>query len=246
MQRLYEKIHVGTSGFYYDHWRERFYPSDLPKTHFFDYYMQQFDTVELNAPFYHLPKAKTIAHWLEAAPETFLFSLKAHREITHYKKLKEVREPLYRYLHLIKPLRPKLGAILFQLPPSLHLDLELLADFLALLPAGYRYAVEFRHDSWYDDACYKILKAYDVAFVLHDFERREITPVQTADHTYMRLHGPDGRYGGTYTDETLRHYAEILLQLAHHQKQLFVYFNNDTEGYAVDNARTLIRMLMET
>ncbi len=243
MQDLTQKIHVGTSGFYYEHWKGVFYPDTLAKTHFFDYYMQQFETVELNSTFYHLPKAKTIAHWNEVSPENFLFALKAHREITHYRKLKDAEDPLYRFLHLVKPLKSKIAAILFQLPPSLHKDSALLAHFLTLLPPGYRFAVEFRHESWLCDEIYEVLKAHDTALCLNDFNRQEITPVITAEFAYMRLHGPTGRYGGSYDDATLRGYADMLLEMAHHQKALFVYFNNDTEGYAVQNARRLIELL---
>ena len=240
---LSKKIIIGTSGFYYEHWRGVFYPEKLAKAHFFDYYTTQFETVELNATFYHLPKMKTVRHWYENSPEDFLFALKAHREITHYKKLKDAKEALYRYLHLIKPLKPKIAAILFQLPPSLKIDLSLLADFLTELPPGYRFAFEFRHQSWADQKVYDLLKAYNAAFCLNDFGKREIAPIITADFTYMRLHGPDGRYGGSYSDETLQHYADMLCKLAHHQKQLFVYFNNDTEGYAVENARRLRQLI---
>ncbi|HHD83704.1 MAG TPA: DUF72 domain-containing protein [Campylobacteraceae bacterium] len=244
MQDLTSKIHIGTSGFYYAHWKGVFYPDTLAKAHFFTYYMEHFETVELNSTFYHLPRAKTVEHWMEESPETFLFALKAHRQITHYHKLKDAGEPLYRFLHLIKPLKPKIAAILFQLPPSLHMDAEILAAFLALLPPGYRFAVEFRHESWYCDAVYEVLKAYNVALCLNDFAQREITPLITADFSYMRLHGPTGRYGGSYDDATLAHFCDMLLEMAHHQKALFVYFNNDTEGYAVENARRL-RALVE-
>jgi uncharacterized protein YecE (DUF72 family) len=245
MHNLHEKIHVGTSGFYYEHWRGVFYPDKLAKAHFFTYYMEQFNTVELNNTFYHLPKMKTVEHWMDESPDTFLFALKAHREITHYRKLKDVKEPLYRFIHLIKPLKSKIAAILFQLPPALHKDPELLAAFLTLLPPGYRFAVEFRHESWMCEEIYTVLKSYNIALCLHDFSQRKITPVITADFTYMRLHGPTGRYGGSYDNETLQHYADMLQEMAHHQKALFVYFNNDTEGYAVQNARTLLQLLQK-
>ncbi len=245
MQTISEKIKIGTSGFYYEHWKGVFYPQDLARAHFFDYYVKQFPTVELNSTFYHLPKAKTVEHWFQNAPEDFLFALKASREITHYRKLKDVRQQLYLFLHLVKPLKEKLAAILFQLPPSLHKERELLAEFLALLPSGYRFAMEFRHESWQDDQIMETLKAYNVAFVMHDFAQREIIPVTTADFTYMRLHGPTGRYGGSYDDKTLREYARMLRKQAHHSRRLFVYFNNDFEGYAVENARRLQRFIEE-
>jgi len=246
MKRLSEKILVGTSGFYYPHWQKLFYPEDLPKSRYFSYFVTQFQTVEINSTFYHLPKAKTVAHWLEETPEDFRFALKAHREITHYKKLREAREPLLRFLHLIKPLKPKLVAILFQLPPSLHKDIALLSDFLQLLPSsGYRFAIEFRHKSWYDEETDTVLKAYNVARCLHDYARAKIEPVITADFTYLRLHGADGHYRGSYDDATLTQLAQMLLDAARHQKALFVYFNNDTDAAAVTDARRLQTLLSQ-
>ncbi len=245
MNALAQRIHIGTSGFYYDHWRGPFYPEDLPKSRYFDYYVERFDTVEINSTFYHLPHSKTIAHWAERTDEGFLFALKASRQITHYQKLKDAEHPLYLFLHLIKPLKRKLAAILFQLPPSLSKDTALLASFLKLLPSGYRFAMEFRHESWEDREVLQLLEAYNVAFCLNDFARRTIEPHESAEFTYLRLHGPTGRYGGSYDDETLRGYARMLLEFAHRQKILFVYFNNDAEGNAIKDARRLKRFVEE-
>ncbi len=236
-------IYIGTSGFYYEHWRGVFYPEGLAKSHFFEYYMNRFKTVELNSTFYHLPKLKTTEHWADMSPDDFLFSLKAYRGITHYRKLRDVKEELYRYLHLVKPLKPKLGTILFQLPPSLHLERELLADFLELLPPGYRYTIEFRHPSWLNDDIYNLLKSYNVALCINDFGKREMAPVMTADFGYIRFHGPTGHYGGSYDDATLKMWAERIAKESEHLKAFFVYFNNDFGGYAVQNAMTLMSIL---
>lgn len=245
MKTLAEKIKIGTSGFYYDHWRGVFYPEDLSRTHYFDYFVEQFPTVELNSTFYHLPRSGTVEHWAEKSPEDFLFALKASKQITHYRKLKDVEHLLYLFLHLIKPLKAKLAAILFQLPPSLKKDTRLLAAFLKLLPSGYRFAIEFRNESWQDDEVLEILEAYNVAFCLNDFKQRRIEPLTSADFTYLRLHGPTGRYGGSYDDATLRGYAKMLLEFAHRQKALFVYFNNDFEANAVKDARRLQELVRE-
>jgi len=230
------KVRIGTSGFYYEHWRGVFYPEDLPKTRFFEYYMTRFDTVELNSTFYHLPRLKTTEHWAQMSPDDFLFCLKAYRGITHYRKLKEVSDELYRYLHLIKPLKPKLGSILFQLPPSLHRDDALLNDFLAILPRGYRYTIEFRHKSWLEDGVYALLRSAGVAICINDYGKQEMEPVVTADFGYLRFHGPTGRYGGSYDDTTLQMWARRLERLGERADLFFVYFNNDMQGYAVQNA----------
>jgi uncharacterized protein YecE (DUF72 family) len=239
------RAHIGTSGFYYEHWRGVFYPEDLPKSRWFEYFTTQFDTVEMNSTFYHLPKAKTIEHWNEKSPEGFLFAFKAHRGITHYRKLADTREELLRFLHLLKPIKHKLAAVLFQLPPSLHRDEELLGDFLALLPhrGGWRFVMEFRHESWYDEGVYALLRRHGVALCWHDYGRKSAPDLSTADFAYLRLHGPSGHYRGSYDDETLKQWADRLKEELDHNRPVFVYFNNDMEGNAVRDARRLKEML---
>ncbi len=237
------EVYVGTSGFYYEHWRGVFYPEELPKNRFFDYYKDHFETVELNSTFYHLPRIKTVENWLQRSPERFYFSLKAYRGITHYKRLHECRDELYRYLHLIKPLKRKIGAILFQLPPSLHFDAGLLEEFLKLLPPGYRFAMEFRDESWLREEVYNLLKSYNAALCINDFGKRKMESVVTAEFGYFRLHGPDGRYGGSYSDEELGVWAAKIKSAAKECETIFVYFNNDFGGYAVLNAKNLAKMV---
>ena len=243
VQSLWEympgSVYIGTSGFYYEHWKGVFYPPDLAKRRYFAYYVQKFDTVELNSTFYHLPKEKTIQHWNEIAPEYFLFSFKAYRAITHYKKLVDVKEDLYLFLHLLKPIRAKLGIILFQLPPSLHLDIDRLAIFLHILPKGYHYAIEFRHKSWLKEEVYELLRRYDVAFCINDFNKQNTGLIVTSKNVYIRFHGTNGRYGGSYDDATLTMWAERIETLRQKNHTVFCYFNNDFEGYAVQNAMKL-------
>ncbi len=236
---------IGTSGFYYEHWRGILYPEALAKSHWFDYFCREFDTVEMNSTFYHLPKAKTLEHWDEKSPEDFLFSFKAPRSITHYKKLHDIHDELLRFLHLLKPIKHKIASVLFQLPPSLHRDETLLADFLAQLPhgGGWRFAIEFRHGSWEAESVYATLRHYGVAWVWHDYARRESPEIVTADFVYLRLHGPDGHYGGSYDDETLQTWAQRLRRQMEHHRNAFVYFNNDSEGNAVRDARRLKTMM---
>ncbi len=234
-----EKVHIGTSGFYYEHWRGIFYPEDLSKSEFFDYYKDFFDTVELNSTFYHLPRMKTTRHWYEKSPQDFLFSLKAYRGITHIKKLRECEDELYRYLHLVKPLKAKLGAVLFQLPPSLRKDRDLLKEFLKILPRGYRFAMEFRHQSWLCDDIFGLLESCDVALCINDFDGVKTPFALTADFAYIRLHGPNGRY----EEDELSMWAESIVEAASKTKTVFVYFNNDLGAYAVQNAQTLAKMI---
>lgn len=238
------KAHIGTSGFYYEHWRGILYPEGLAKSHWFEYFTKEFETVEMNSTFYHLPKAKTVEHWDERSPEDFLFSFKASRVITHYRKLKDVKEELFLFLHLLKPLRHKIAAILIQLPPSLHKDKALLGDFLHQLPTtGWRFVIEFRHESWYDEEIYELLRHYNVAYCWHDYSRRDVPTVPTADFVYLRLHGPSGHYRGSYDDRTLTLWADRIRNALAHNRPAFVYFNNDMEGFAVKDARRLKEIL---
>ncbi len=237
------KAYIGTSGFYYEHWRGVLYPEGVAKSHWFEIYAQAFDTVEMNSTFYHLPKAATVEHWDEKSPEDFLFSFKAPRSITHYKKLRGIKEDLWRFLHLLKPLRRKIGAILIQLPPSLHKNGELLGEFLALCPPGWRFVLEFRHESWYDEEIFEMLRHYGVAYCFHDYGRREVPQVSTAEFVYLRLHGSDGHYRGSYDDATLREWADTIRDALAHHRPAFVYFNNDLEGNAVRDAGRLKAML---
>ena len=239
------KVWIGTSGFYYEHWRGVLYPEKLAKSHWFEFFTQKFDTVEMNSTFYHLPKAKTVEHWDEKSPENFLFSFKISRVVTHYKKLQDVRSDLYLFLHLLKPLHYKIAAILVQLPPSLHKDLKLLTDFLDLLPAGWPFVIEFRHESWYEKEIYELLAHYGVAYCWHDYGRKEIPTVPTADFVYIRLHGPSGHYQGSYDDESLRLWAGRIRDSRAQNREVFVYFNNDMEGNAVRDAWRLREILGE-
>ncbi len=239
------EIYVGTSGFYYRHWVGIFYPPDLPKSRWLEYYMEHFNTLEINSTFYRTPSSKTIERWSELAKEGFLYSLKAPRIITHYKKLQDCREDVEAFLNLLQPLKPKVGAVLFQLPPSLHYDLKLLKNFLDILPPLYPYAVEFRHKSWYEEEVYELLKNKNIAFCIHDFSRRQTPFVVTADFIYIRFHGKNGRYIGSYDDEVLANWAQKIKEAAKREevKRIFCYFNNDFYGYAIKDARRLISLL---
>ena len=157
-------IRIGTSGWYYDHWKELFYPAGLAKRKWFEYYAQFFNTVEVNNTFYHLPKESTIKRWHEIAPRGFLYAVKANRYITHIKKLKDVAEPLERFFERVDLLKGKLGPILYQLPPSLHKDLDLLASFVKLLPKRKIAVFEFRHQSWYENDTFELLEKLGVGF----------------------------------------------------------------------------------
>lgn len=236
-------IWIGTSGWQYDHWRERFYPDKLPKSRWFEHYAQRFDTVEINSTFYHLPKAGTVEKWRRAAPEGFTYVAKANRYITHIKKLREAAEEVGRFFEVIDLFEDTLGAVLYQLPPSLHKDLERLDAFIECLPERRHAVFEFRHLSWYDDATFDLLKRRKVAFCVHDMAGRQSPRVVTGEVVYVRFHGTTGRYAGTYTDAMLEEWAGWLKGQQKTVRAVYAYFNNDVEGHAVNNARTLRSLL---
>ena len=233
------EIRIGTSGWYYDHWKELFYPAGLPKSKWFEHYAQHFDTVEINNTFYHLPKEQSLQRWQQLAPEGFLYAVKANRYITHIKKLNDTSEPLQLFFERVGLLKSTLGPILYQLPPSLHKDLDLLAAFIKLLPKQPRAAFEFRHKSWYMDDTFELLGKSGVAFCIHDMPGKESPRVVTADIIYIRFHGTTGRYAGSYPKSALRDWAKWLKEQAKTARGIYAYFNNDIGGHAIKNAKTL-------
>lgn len=240
------KVWIGTSGFYYDHWVGKCYPEGISKRDLLPFYAERFETVEINSTFYHLPRKSTIEHWLEVTPEEFRFTLKAYRGITHYKKLQDATSELLAFLHLVKPLKPKLGVLLFQLPPQLKRDLKLLESFLSELPSGYRCAFEFRNESWIDDELFILLEAHGAGFCINDFDKIQSPWEVTAPFAYVRMHGPDGRYRGRYDKKQIAALGKRLSEIAEQGHEVYCYFNNDEKGHAWENAQMLMARCKNT
>ena len=232
-------IRIGTSGWYYDHWKEVFYPVSLPKSKWFEHYAEHFDTVEVNNTFYHQPKLQTFKNWQKQAPKNFLFTIKANRFITHIKKLKDTQEPLERFFEGTSLLKSNLGPILYQLPPSLHKDLERLGGFLQTLPKKYLAVFEFRHESWYSDDTFELLRKFNFGFCIHDMPGKKSPREVTADIVYVRFHGTTGRYSGSYPISTLRDWAKWFKEQTKSARSIYAYFNNDIHGHAIKNAKQL-------
>ena len=237
-------IRIGTSGWYYNHWAGRFYPPDLPKSKWFEYYARQFGTVEIDNTFYHLPKEKSVQRWYELGPKGFVYTVKANRYITHIKRLKDTSEPLERFFKIAGLLKEKLGPVLYQLPPSLHKDLDLLKGFISLLPKRSLSVFEFRHKSWYDEDTFRLLDEKSAAFCIHDLAGLKTPRIITADLIYIRFHGPTGRYAGNYTKKALKNWAEWIKDNKSSVRAVYVYFNNDYNTYAVQNAKQLEERLL--
>jgi uncharacterized protein YecE (DUF72 family) len=234
---------IGTSGWHYNHWRERFYPRDLPKHGWFTYYARVFDTVELNNSFYRQPKSETWREWRDAAPPGFRFAVKANRFLTHIKRFKDIEDSLKRFMEGAEGLGSFLGPILYQAPPNFRRtddNLTRLDAFFRLLPARHQHVFEFRHSSWSVDETLELLRRYNVALCVQDMPNLEVPHVATADFVYVRLHGKEKTYTSNYSDAALDVWADELKRMTRGgAKEAWVYFNNDLEGYAIENARGL-------
>ncbi len=237
------RIHIGTSGWHYEHWRGPFYPVDLPKTQFLRYYAERFQTVEINSSFYRLPSQETLLKWRETTQEGFLFAVKASRFITHMKKLKEPERTLPPFLGTVDALGQKLGPILFQLPPSWGFHAERFSAFLSALPHGLRYAFEFRNPSWFNDQAYKAMAERGVAMCIFDLAGFQSPREVTGELVYLRLHGPKGAYRGQYDERVLRGWANAIHAWARTGKEVYCYFDNDEAGYAARDAYRLRELL---
>jgi uncharacterized protein YecE (DUF72 family) len=239
------KYYVGCSGWHYEHWRGLYYPEDLPKAKWLSFYAQQFSTVELNNSFYRVPSEKAFTTWRESTPENFVFAVKVNRYITHIKKLKDLGPAVEDFLSRADFLGEKLGPLLYQLPPSMKRNDELLQSFLSSLPRKARHVVEFRHESWIDDAVFDILRRHNTGLCVFDMPGLSCPMVATTDFAYVRFHGSEGLYSSRYSDEELSRWAERIARLSENVRASYIYFNNDAEAFAVKNAMTL-RSLLRT
>lgn len=237
-------IRIGTSGYHYKHWRGPFYPPKTPANKMLDFYCQYFDSLELNNSFYRLPTESAFDDWRTATPENFVFAVKASRFLTHNKKLKDPENALHNLLPRAARLNHKLGPILFQLPPKWKVNSERLERLLAILPRGYRYAFEFRELTWIKPEVDELLTRFNAAFCIYELAGYHSPLTITADFAYVRLHGPGAaKYQGFYPDRTLAVWAESITRWAKKLTSVYVYFDNDQAGYAVQNALTLKKML---
>ncbi len=231
------EIHIGTSGYQYDHWRGAFYPKDIPKKAWFHYYAERFQTVEINNTFYNLPKPETFEDWAHNAPEGFRYALKFSGYGTHQKKLKDPEEPIGRFLSHATRLGDHLGPILVQLPPNWHPDFERLDRFLTVAAGKAEWVVEVREREWLCDELYEILRNHRAALCIHDLIA-DHPEVLTTSWTYRRFHGD--HYRGSYSSQKLTAVAQRIAELRQEGFAVYAYFNNDEAGYAAQNALQLV------
>ncbi|MFH1775743.1 MAG: DUF72 domain-containing protein [Chloroflexota bacterium] len=235
--------YIGTSGWHYDHWRDTFYPQGLSRAEWLKFYASHFATVELNNSFYRLPSEAAFANWHDSSPASFTFAVKVSRFITHIKRLKGSGEAVAKFIARAEGLGEKLGPLLYQLPPNMKRDDERLESFLSILPPARKHVFEFRHQSWLEDRVFEVLARYKVGFAAFDMPDTICPLVATADFAYIRFHGSTSLYSSDYSDKELSEWARRLAKLARHLKAVYIYFNNDSGGYALKNARTLSNYL---
>jgi len=233
------EYYIGTSGWVYSHWREVFYPPKLPQAKWLEFYTSRFSTVEINNSFYRLPSEQAFDNWRKSSPEGFVYAIKVSRFITHIKRLKDVAEPVETFLSRARHLDEKLGPLLYQLPPNMHRNDERLDSFLSLLRGGLHHVIEFRHGSWLDEGVFNILRRHNVGLCVFDMPEMSCPLLATADFAYIRFHGSSGLYFSCYSDEELEGWAHRISALAKGLAAVYIYFNNDAEGFAIRNARTL-------
>ena len=231
--------YIGTSGWHYDHWQHRFYPGELAKAKWLKFYASHFNTVELNNSFYRLPSEAAFAAWYDSSPVDFIFAVKVSRFITHIKRLKDAEEAVDRFIARAKILGAKLGPLLYQLPPNMPRNDGRLEGFLAILPRGLKHVFEFRHESWLEEKVFGILGKYNAGLCVFDMPSLSCPLLATADFAYIRFHGSTGLYSSCYSDEELNNWAQKLADLAVNMKEIYIYFNNDAEAFAVRNATTI-------
>ena len=238
------EVWIGTSGYVYRHWRKGvFYPPGLRAREELGYYARRFRTVELNNPFYRLPTPEMFQRWRDSTPPDFQFAVKASRYITHVKRLRNVTDELALFLDRAEHLGPKLGPILFQLPPTQQVDLGRMDDFLALLPKGRRWVIEFRHPSWHTREVYQLLTNLGVALCIPVGGALHPDRITTAPFTYIRMHRGQEPEGG-FTDDELISWVGQIRALRGAGKEIYIYFNNDWGGYAIRDAMRLKELLV--
>jgi uncharacterized protein YecE (DUF72 family) len=234
------RFHVGTSGWVYRHWRGTFYPRELPQKRWFQYYASQFDTVEINNTFYRMPGETAMIRWREQAPPGFVYAVKASRFLTHVKRLREPREPLHKILDNAALLGEHLGPILVQFPESFHksdLNFERLRLFVDLVPPRPDFVLEFRHPGWFADDVYGLMAGKRIALCIVSDPAWPTDFQVTGDIVYVRFHGPkDARYHGRYPLSEIEEWVDRIRSLIG-PRQAYVYFNNDWNAHAVENAR---------
>jgi len=236
-------IRIGCSGWNYRDWRGRFYPEKLAAKHWFAFYAEQFDTVEINNSFYRLPGPELVDRWRAQAPPGFCYAVKANRYLTQMKKLRDCEEPLERMMASFRHFSTTLGPVLYQLPPHFPLDIDRLENFLCICPRDPVPVFEFRHASWYVEEVYTLLDRHGAALCVHDMSGSASPRLAMGSTAYVRFHGAEGKYHGRYGERKLAGWAEWMAGQGRKGRSVWAYFNNDYNAQAIKDARLLKDML---
>jgi uncharacterized protein YecE (DUF72 family) len=244
------KVFIGTSGWAYKEWGEKFFPEDLPQREHLPYLAERFNSVELNASFYRIQPERNYRKWYQETPKGFQFAIKVSRFITHRKEPVDVREPWRRLAVPSRLLEEKRGPFLWQFPPSFRLPsgwldwLESTLAFVTKEEPGSRHAFEFRHTDCFRGEVFKTLQAYGAVPVVANSSRFPTSPTEgEGEFVYYRLHGPRELFASSYDPEELRPWAERAARALDDGKDVYAYFNNDMHGYAPENARMMREQL---
>jgi uncharacterized protein YecE (DUF72 family) len=241
------RIHIGTSGWSYKHWKGIFYPPKLKTTEWIVFYSNHFKITEINGSFYKLPSLETVMEWTGKVPKDFLFCPKLSRYLTHMKKLNEPEEPLERFFGIFEPMKKMMGPVLIQLPPQLKFNYDKADHFYRLLRTRYKkyeFVMEVRHDTWLQEESLTLMTKYDIGLVISQSgERFPYSEMITAKNIYIRFHGPRALYASSYSDNLLKDFAKKFRKWEKEGHVIWTFFNNDIHGYAIENAKRLIQLL---
>ena len=230
------KSWIGTSGFQYAEWKGNFYPEDLPASKMLPFYAERFPTTEINYSFHRIPAPKTIDNWKALTPENFRFALKAPQKITHWSKLRDCKDTLEYFCQVVAALGQRLGPVLFQLPPNFKKDADVLSSFLRELPS-MRAAFEFRHQSWFDDEIFEILKARNIALCIADTDTIATPKKITADYGYLRLRRED------YKKIDIERWSKFVREQEANWLDVFIYFKHEESGIGPKLAKQMMELL---
>ncbi len=230
---------IGTSGFQYPEWKGAFYPEKMPPSQMLGFYSEHFASTEVNYTFRRIPAEKTILAWSAATPPDFRFAFKAPQRVTHFAKLRDCGELMQVFHTATTPAGEKLGPVLFQLPPTFKKDADILSTFLGEIPRGMRAAFEFRHESWFDESIFEILRAANAALCVAESEDLLTPSVATADFGYLRLRRED------YTTANLKKWAGWIEKQAPHWPEAFIYFKHEERAVGPKFAQQMATLLTD-
>lgn len=231
-------IHVGVSGIYHEHWK-----SLLDTDEILPLLAREMSSAEIRYTFYHLPPEQLVKSWLAQVPQNFIFCPKAPKTITHFKKLRDTEDEMRQFLNSLRLLKNNLGPVVFELPKALEKDLTLLRDFLDSCPDGYRYVIEFRHKSWFDDQVLACLESRKTGLCITHAPRLVSPAEATTDFVYFKFYGTSRWFNYDYSREEIVKWSEVLRLFAAKGKEVFAFFHNDEQAYSYHNAIQMLEIL---